>query len=104
MHLTSKISDCIIVSSVRNEVILESNNWSSASPVKGFYIRLKAKDDSFGVALYESDANEDSEGDPILSIKDTDEPAMRVPVLYGFAIMSGSDKEDSPEASVLVRE
>ena len=92
----------VIIWPYRNEIILESNNWSSASPVKGFYIRLKAKDDSFGVALQETDANEESDGEPILSVKDSNEPALRVPVFYGFSIMSGSNPDDSRGASVLV--
>ena len=54
------------------------------------------------MALQETDANEESDGEPILSVKDSNEPALRVPVFYGFSIMSGSNPDDSRGASVLV--
>ncbi len=76
----------------RTEEILESYNWKKSNPSKKFFVRLKLKDSYVGLALYEGDGDAESDGDPILSVKDEDDP-LRNPKFYGFSVATGSSAE-----------
>jgi hypothetical protein len=54
----------------RSEKILDSLQWKSKSPEKSFFVRLKPRDDYFGLALHEGDGDAESDGEPILTIKE----------------------------------
>jgi hypothetical protein len=64
----------------RSEIILESSNWKSKNKDRGFFIRLKPREDYFGVAVHEGDGDSDSDGEPILSVKDREDPIQNLVV------------------------
>ena len=43
---------------------------------RGFFIRLKPRDNYFGIAVNEGEGDSDSDGEPILSVKDRDDPIL----------------------------
>ena len=71
----------------RSETILDSLNWKTKKSTKSFFIRLKPRDSYFGLAVHEGDGDAESDGDPILSVRDHEDP-IQTPVLYGFALMT----------------